>query len=145
MFRAQLELARELGKPVVIHSREAIPQTLEVMRDFPEVRAVFHCFTGTAEEAHNIFAQGYYMGFDGPLTYKKNDSLRFIAASRSSRPHPDRDRRSLSLPRAAPIGEGERADVRPLRPRGDRRRAEAHGRAGRRPDHAQRRPPYLGV
>jgi TatD DNase family protein len=81
MFRAQLGLARELGKPVVIHAREAIPQTLAVMAEFPEVRAVFHCFTGTAEEAHHVFKAGHYMGFDGPLTYRKNEVLRYVAAS----------------------------------------------------------------
>lgn len=81
MFREQLKLAREIGKPVVIHAREAIREALAVMADFPEVRAVFHCFTGSAQEATAVFERGYYVGFDGPITYKKNDMLRAIAAA----------------------------------------------------------------
>lgn len=80
IFRAQLELAGELGKPIVIHSREAIAQTLEVLRDFASIPAVFHCFTGTPDEADAIIAAGYYIGFTGPLTYKRSDELRGIAA-----------------------------------------------------------------
>jgi TatD DNase family protein len=78
MFEAQLGLAVELGRPVVIHSREAIDDTLEIMRRFPGVRAVFHCFTGTADEAERILADGYWISFTGPVTYKKNDALRDV-------------------------------------------------------------------
>jgi TatD DNase family protein len=63
---------------VVIHSREAIDDTLEIMRRFPGVRAVFHCFTGTADEAERILADGYWISFTGPVTYKKNDALRDV-------------------------------------------------------------------
>ena len=78
MFEAQLALAVELGRPVVIHSREAIDDTLALMRKFPGVRAVFHCFTGSAEEAERILADGYWISFTGPVTYKKNDALRDV-------------------------------------------------------------------
>lgn len=78
MFEAQLVLAVELGRPVVIHSREAIDDTLALMRKFPGVRAVFHCFTGTADEAERILADGYWISFTGPVTYKKNDALRDV-------------------------------------------------------------------
>lgn len=81
IFTAQLELAGELGKPIVIHSREAIAATLEVMAPYRSIPAVFHCFTGTAAEAHAIVGAGYFVGFTGPLTYKKNDYLRSIAAT----------------------------------------------------------------
>jgi TatD DNase family protein len=78
LFEAQLALATEVGRPVVIHSREAIDDTLAIMRNFPGVRAVFHCFTGTAEEAERILAAGYWISFTGPVTYKKNDALREV-------------------------------------------------------------------
>ncbi len=75
-FEAQLHLALELDLPVVIHSREAIADTLAVMKSFPKVRAVFHSFTGMPEEARQICRAGYTVGFTGPVTYKKNDALR---------------------------------------------------------------------
>jgi TatD DNase family protein len=64
----------------VIHSREAIDDTLVHLRNFPAVRAVFHCFTGTRDEATRILDAGYLLGFDGPITYKKNDALREVVA-----------------------------------------------------------------
>jgi TatD DNase family protein len=78
LFEAQLALAAGVGRPVVIHSREAIDDTLAIMRNFPGVRAVFHCFTGTADEAERIVAAGYWISFTGPVTYKKNDALREV-------------------------------------------------------------------
>jgi TatD DNase family protein len=78
LFEAQLGLATEVGRPVVIHSREAIDDTLAMMRNFPGVRAVFHCFTGAADEAERILAAGYWISFTGPVTYKKNDALREV-------------------------------------------------------------------
>jgi TatD DNase family protein len=78
MFEAQLALAVEFARPVVIHSREAIDDTLAIMKHFPVPRAVFHCFTGTAAEADRILAGGHWISFTGPVTYKKNDALREV-------------------------------------------------------------------
>ena len=78
-FEAQLALATEFDKPVVIHSREAIADSLEVMRAFPGVRAIFHSFTGSPAELRAIVDRGYTVGFTGPVTYKKNDALREAA------------------------------------------------------------------
>src|SRR5207248_3143163 len=63
IFTAQMELARELDRPVVIHNREATDDTLAIMKSFPTVRAVFHCFTGSAAEASSILYHGYLLGF----------------------------------------------------------------------------------
>ncbi|MGB7158069.1 MAG: TatD family hydrolase [Tepidisphaeraceae bacterium] len=79
VFRAQLGMAVERDMPVVIHCREAVDDCLEVMRDFPSVRAVFHCFTGTMAEARKIVAAGYLIGFTGAVTFKKADGLREAA------------------------------------------------------------------
>lgn len=78
MFEAQLQLATDLDRPVVIHNREATDDTLAVMKAFPNIQAVFHCFTGSVEEARRILAAGYMLGFTGPITYKKSDDLREV-------------------------------------------------------------------
>ena len=78
IFTAQLELAKELNRAVVIHNREATDDTLGIMKAFPTVPAVFHCFTGSAPEARKILEQGYLLGFTGIVTYKKSDELREV-------------------------------------------------------------------
>jgi TatD DNase family protein len=78
LFDAQLSLAAELGRPVVIHSRDAIADTLAMMAKYPSVRGVFHCFTGTAAEAESILSASHLISFTGPVTYKKNDTLRDV-------------------------------------------------------------------
>lgn len=80
-FRRQIALALDLNKPLVIHSRDAADDTLKVLSDYPTARCVFHCFTGTADEASRILARGYMLSFTGPVTYKKNQLLREIARS----------------------------------------------------------------
>lgn len=79
LFRAQLELARETHLPAVLHCREAVDDALEILKDYGDIRCVFHCFTGTLHEAIRILERGYLIGLDGPVTYKKNQSLRDLA------------------------------------------------------------------
>ena len=69
-FRAQMELARELKKPVIVHEREAHQDGMAVVTDFPEVTGVFHCFSGSAEMAKWLVSKGWYVGFTGVLTFK---------------------------------------------------------------------------
>ncbi len=78
MFEAQIQLAKEVNKPIVIHCREAVDDTLAVLREFAGVPAVFHCFTGTTDEARRILDAGYLLGFTGPITFRKNDALRDV-------------------------------------------------------------------
>ncbi|MBS1401696.1 MAG: TatD family hydrolase [Oscillospiraceae bacterium] len=70
MFRAQIELALELDLPVIVHDREAHGDSLEIVRDYPALRGVFHCFSGSVEMAKELLRRGWYLGFDGPITYK---------------------------------------------------------------------------
>ena len=70
VFRAQLELARELSKPVIVHDREAHADSLAIIREFPEVKGVFHCFSGSAEMAKELVKMGWMISFTGVLTYK---------------------------------------------------------------------------
>jgi len=70
VFRAQLALAAELELPVIVHDRDAHADCLGIVREFPTVRGVFHCFSGSAELARELWRLGWYVGFDGPVTYK---------------------------------------------------------------------------
>ena len=70
LFTAQLALAQELDLPVVVHDREAHGDCLELVSRFPAARGVFHCFSGSAEMARELLRRGWYLGFDGPVTYK---------------------------------------------------------------------------
>ena len=70
VFRDQMALAQELGKPVIVHDREAHADALAVVREFPGVRGVFHCFSGSAEMARELVGLGWMISFTGVLTYK---------------------------------------------------------------------------
>ena len=70
VFRDQMALARELGLPVIVHDREAHADALAVVRAFPGVRGVFHCFSGSAEMARELAELGWMISFTGVLTYK---------------------------------------------------------------------------
>ena len=70
LFTAQIELALELKKPVIVHDREAHGDSLETVKRYPELRGVFHCFSGSPEMAGELLKMGWYLGFDGPVTYK---------------------------------------------------------------------------
>ena len=83
-FEAQLQLARELKMPVIIHCREAMDDCLAILRGFEDVSAVFHCFTGTADEAKRIWEKGYLTGFTGVVTFRNGNELRDIAAAAPS-------------------------------------------------------------
>mgnify|MGYP002516481633 FL=1 len=70
LLDAQLELALELDKPVIIHDREAHADSYEAVMSMPGLRGVFHCYSGSAEMAKELLKRGWYLGFDGPITYK---------------------------------------------------------------------------
>ena len=69
-FRSQMELARELDLPVIVHERDAHEDGMSVVRDFPTVTGVFHCYSGSAEMARQLVDKGWYIGFTGVLTFK---------------------------------------------------------------------------
>jgi len=69
-FRLQLELARELNLPVIVHEREAHGDAMEILDDFPQVRGVFHCYSGSLEMARELVKRGWYLGFTGVITFK---------------------------------------------------------------------------
>ena len=69
-FRLQMELARELDLPVIIHQRDAYEDTLKIVDQFPQVKGVFHCFSGSVEYAKEVVKRGWYVGFTGVITFK---------------------------------------------------------------------------
>lgn len=79
-FRRQMKLADELNLPVVIHDRDAHKDTLEIMKEFPGVIGVVHCFSGSVEFARECLKLGYYIGFTGVLTFKNARKLVEVCA-----------------------------------------------------------------
>lgn len=80
IFRRQLALAQELDMPVIVHDREAHGDSLAIVKEFPGVRGVFHCYSGSAEMAQELIKLGWYLGFDGPITYKNARRAAEVAA-----------------------------------------------------------------
>ena len=69
-FRAQMGLAAELTLPVIVHEREAHEDGMRIVEEFPSVKGVFHCYSGSAEMAKWLVSRGWYIGFTGVLTFK---------------------------------------------------------------------------
>ncbi len=70
VLRRQLGLAEELNLPVIIHDRDAHADTLAIVREFPRVRGVVHCFAGSVEMARELLKMGWMLSFNGAATFK---------------------------------------------------------------------------
>jgi TatD DNase family protein len=73
-FRTQIDWAKNLGLPIVIHCREAFDEIFEILNELKDdkLRGIFHCFSGTLEQAHKVIGLGFYLGIGGVLTYKNS-------------------------------------------------------------------------
>ena len=80
-FRAQMALAAELDLPVIVHEREAHEDGMRIVEEFPRVKGVFHCYSGSAEMAKWLVSRGWYIGFTGVLTFKNARKAVETAAS----------------------------------------------------------------
>lgn len=69
-FIAQMELAQELDLPVIVHERDAHEDGMAIVKAFPTIKGVFHCYSGSAEMARQLVDLGWYIGFTGVLTFK---------------------------------------------------------------------------
>ena len=78
-FDYQMQLAAETGLPVIIHTRDAIADTLATIRAYPEVRGVLHCFTETWEMAEEAISLGYFVSISGIVTFNNADNVRIVA------------------------------------------------------------------
>ena len=79
-FELQLSLAQELDLPVIIHDREAHGDCFETVLKYPQVRGVFHSFSGSAEMARELTRRGWYISFSGVITFKNARRVREVAA-----------------------------------------------------------------
>jgi len=80
VFRTQMQIADDLGKPVIFHNRDADDDVLSILSDFPRVKGVAHCFSSTLNTAKRFIDLGYYISFSGNLTFK-NSHLPDVAAN----------------------------------------------------------------
>lgn len=69
-FCSQLEIARDLGLPVIVHDRQAHGDCMELVRRFAGLRGVCHCYSGSLEDARTYVKLGWYLSFTGVITYK---------------------------------------------------------------------------
>lgn len=109
VFARQMELARELGKPVIVHDRDAHADCLEIAQRYKGVPGVFHCFAGSVEMARELLKLGYHLSFTGVITFKNArralevirevplDRLMVETDSPYMAPEPYRGRRNSSL------------------------------------------------
>ena len=80
-FRMQMQLAQELDMPVIVHERDAHNDGMTIVKEFPKVKGVFHCYSGSAEMARQLVNLGWYIGFTGVLTFKNARKAVETAAS----------------------------------------------------------------
>jgi len=84
VFEAQLEIARELNLPVIIHCREAFDETIDILEQFIGLKGwlkgvVFHCFSGSVQQARIVLDHDFYISFTGVVTFKNAENARQAA------------------------------------------------------------------
>ena len=80
VMKDQMEIAKTLGMPVILHDRDAHGDILQIVREFPEVTGVFHSFSGSVEMAREAVSLGYYLGISGVATFKNARKLPEVIA-----------------------------------------------------------------
>ncbi|MCU0104329.1 TatD family hydrolase [Acholeplasma vituli] len=79
VFKRQLELAIELDLPVVIHMRDSANEIYEVVKHYPQLKGVMHCFSASLDWAMKFIELGFYIGIGGPVTFKNNLEAKQVA------------------------------------------------------------------
>ena len=80
-FEYQMELAKKYGLPVVIHDREAHGDCFEMILKYPEVKGIFHSYSGSVEMARELTRRGWYISFSGVVTFKNASRVREVAST----------------------------------------------------------------
>ena len=80
-FERQMQLAQQYHMPVIIHDREAHGDCFEMICRFPDVKGVFHSYSGSAEMARELIRRGWYISFSGVVTFKNAERVRRVAAT----------------------------------------------------------------
>ena len=78
LFRKQMDIAKRNNLPVVIHSRDATADTIEILSEYPEVKCDIHCFSGSLETAKIYISKGYMLGIGGVVTFKNSNLYKVI-------------------------------------------------------------------
>ena len=78
LFRKQMELASKYKLPVVIHSRDAVEDTIKVLKEYPDVVGDMHCFSGSLEVANIYISMGYKLGIGGVVTFKNSNLYKVV-------------------------------------------------------------------
>jgi TatD DNase family protein len=81
VFDAQLRLARDFDLPVILHARRAVDEVILRLRRIGGLRGVVHSFSGSAEQARQLFQLGFHLGIGGPVTYERAQRLRGLVAT----------------------------------------------------------------
>lgn len=82
LFKEQMELAKEMSLPVIIHMRDATEETYNILKDYEgSVRGVMHCYSGSAEMAEVFMKLGYYISLAGVVTFKNAKTAKDVAKS----------------------------------------------------------------
>lgn len=111
-FRDHMALAQELDLPVIVHDREAHMDSLAIVREFPRVRGVFHCYSGSVEDAKTLVRLGWYLSFTGVITFQNARKAPEVIAALPA----DRIMIETDAPYLAPVpNRGKRNDSRNLR------------------------------
>lgn len=79
LLRKQLDIAKALNLPIVIHAREALDDTYKVLKDYPGLTGTIHSFSGNGEEALKFIELGFVVGLTGPITFKNGDNQKDVA------------------------------------------------------------------
>jgi TatD DNase family protein len=80
VFRRHMEMAESLDLPVIVHDRDAHGDVLEILKEYPNVKGVMHCFSGSAEFALECVKLDYYIALGGPVTFKNSVKPKEVAA-----------------------------------------------------------------
>ena len=78
LFRKQMNLASKLKLPVIIHSRDATEDTINILKEYPDVVGDIHCFSGSLETAKIYISMGYMLGIGGVVTFKNSNLYKVI-------------------------------------------------------------------
>lgn len=81
LFEAQITLARELELPLIVHARRAVDEVIQRLRRGRGVRGVVHSFSGSEEQARQLYTLGFHLGIGGPVTYERAQRLRRLVAT----------------------------------------------------------------
>jgi TatD DNase family protein len=81
IFRQHLDIAAQLQKPVIIHTREAFEDTISILDEYADTlkNIVFHCFGGNTEQTRQVLHRGFHISFTGTITFKRSEALREVA------------------------------------------------------------------